>query len=120
MKSLYLFLLLALCATTPACSRFTAGGRSERAYAKYQKKLKVNREPQRAKVSQFFTAGGRQERAYAKYRKKLRVNRERQLAKLHRAGPNNPPPELMAPSELEEATESSESPQAVPDNLNGE
>jgi hypothetical protein len=88
MKSLYLFLLLALCATTPACSRFTAGGRSERAYAKYQKKLKVNREPQ--------------------------------LAKLHRAGPNNPPPELMAPSETEEATETSESPQGVPSNLNGE
>ena len=119
MKSLCLILLLAL-STTPACSRFTAGGRQERAYAKYQKKLRVNREPRLAKLTHYFTAGGRQERAYAKYREKLRVTNERRLAKLQRTGPKRPPPELMAPSEPQEATEISEEPQAVPSNLNGE
>jgi len=118
MKSLCLILLLAL--STTACSRFTAGGRQERAYAKYQKKLKANREPRPVKLSRYFTTGGRQERAYAKYRKKLQVNRERHLAELRRANPKKPPPELMAPTELGEETEISESPQAVPSNLNGE
>lgn len=41
MKSLYLILFLAI-STTPACSRFTASGRRERAYAKYVHKSKVD------------------------------------------------------------------------------
>ncbi|HEV2843176.1 MAG TPA: hypothetical protein VGW39_17785 [Chthoniobacterales bacterium] len=118
MKSLCLILLLALC--TPACSNFTAGGRQERAYAKYQKKLKAPRESRLAKLPRYFTAGGRQERAYAKYRKKLQVTRERRLAKLHRTGSEKPPPEVMASSEPREATETSDSPEAVPSELNGE
>lgn len=119
MKSLCLILLLALC-TTPACSNFTAGGRQERAYAKYQKKLKAPRDSRLAKLPRYFTAGGRQERAYAKYRKKLQVTRERRLAKLHRTGSEKPPPDVMAPPEPREATETSESPQAVPSETNGE
>ena len=43
MKSLCLVLFLAL-STTPACSHFTASGRQERAYAKYLKKSKIDRE----------------------------------------------------------------------------
>ena len=120
MKSHCLILLLTLSLTTSACSRFTAGGRQERAYAKYQKKLRVNREPRLPKLSRFFTAGGRQERAYAKYRKKLRVNHERHLAKLHRTGPTKLPPELTAPSESQKGRERSEGPEAVPSDLNGE
>ncbi len=122
MKSLFLILLLAVM-TTPACSRFTAGGRQERAYAKYQKKLQKPRESRLAKLPRYFTAGGRQERAYAKYRKKLRVSRERRLAKLHRGGSKKPPPEVLTSTELPETTEIpeiSESPLSVPDNLNGE
>lgn len=119
MKSLCLILLLAVM-TTPACSRFTAGGRQERAYAKYQKKLQGNRERHTSKLSRYFTAGGRQERAYAKYRKKLRVSRERRLAKLHRGGSAKPPPEVLTSTEPQETTEMSESPQAVPSDLNGE
>lgn len=120
MKSLCLILLLALSLTTSACSRFTAGGRQERAYAKYQKKLQAPRERRLPKLSRYFTAGGRQERAYAKYRKKLKVTRERHLAKLHRTGSQKPPPEVMAPSEPQEEAEISEDPQAVPSDLNGE
>lgn len=119
MKSLCLILLLALM-TTPACSRFTAGGRQERAYAKYQKKLRAPHESRLAKLPRYFTAGGRQERAYAKYKKKLRVTRERRLAKLHRGGSKKPPSEVMTSTEPQETTEVSESPLSVPDNLNGE
>jgi hypothetical protein len=87
-KSLCFILLLAL-STTPACSR--------------------------------FTAGGRQERAYAKYRNKLKLNRERRVAQSHRAGPKTTPPsEIMTPSERRAEMEKSDSPQAVPSNLNGE
>jgi hypothetical protein len=118
-KSLCFILLLAL-STTPACSRFTAAGRQERAYAKYQEKRRVNREPRLPKLSRFFTAGGRQERAYAKYRKKLQVDHERRLAKLHRAGPTKLPPEFMAPSEPQKERERAEGPEAVPSDLNGE
>lgn len=119
MKSLCLILFLAVM-TTPACSRFTAGGRQERAYAKYQKKLKAPRESRLAKLPRYFTAGGRQERAYAKYQKKLRVTRERRLAKLHRGGSKKPPPEVLTSTEPAETREISESPLSVPDNLNGE
>ena len=118
MKSLCLILLLAL--STPACSNFTAGGRQERAYAKYRKKLQAPRERRLAKLPRYFTAGGRQERAYAKYRKKLQVTRERRMAKLHRTGAEKPPPELMTPSEPLEEAETSENPQAVPSEVNGE
>jgi hypothetical protein len=45
MKSLCLILFLALGAS-PACSRFTASGRQERAYAKYLRKSSGNRERQ--------------------------------------------------------------------------
>jgi hypothetical protein len=119
MKSLCLILLLAVM-TTPACSRFTAGGRQERAYAKYQKQLRAPRESRLAKLPRYFTAGGRQERAYAKYQKKLRVTRERRLAKLHRGGSKKPPAEVMTSTEPQETTEISESPLAVPSDLNGE
>lgn len=43
MKSLCLILFLAL-STTPACSHFTASRRQERAYAKYSKKMRVDRD----------------------------------------------------------------------------
>jgi hypothetical protein len=45
LKSLCLILFLAISAT-PACSRFTASGRQQRAYAKYLRKASVNRDRQ--------------------------------------------------------------------------
>jgi hypothetical protein len=48
MKSLCLILFLAIGAT-PACSRFTASGRRERAYAKYIHKSKSAQEKRQAK-----------------------------------------------------------------------
>ena len=47
MKSLCLILILAISAT-PACSRFSAAGRRERAYEKYVHKSKVARERRQA------------------------------------------------------------------------
>jgi hypothetical protein len=43
MKLLYLILFLAVSAT-PACSRFSASGRQDRAYAAHLKKSRVDRE----------------------------------------------------------------------------
>jgi len=48
MKSLCLILLLAL-ATSPACSRFTASGRRERAYANYIHKSQTDQARRQAK-----------------------------------------------------------------------
>ena len=47
MKSLCLILILAMSATT-GCSRFSSSSRQERAYAKYVKKSKVEREKRQA------------------------------------------------------------------------
>lgn len=49
MKSLTLLLILVV-GITPACSRFSASGRRERAYAKYIHKSKVNHERQQARI----------------------------------------------------------------------
>lgn len=51
MKPLCLILLLAVSAT-PACSRFTAGGRQDRAYAAHFKKLRVDRERRLVRLRQ--------------------------------------------------------------------
>ena len=49
MKSLCLILFLALSAT-PACSRFTARARQDRAYTKYVRKSKIERERRQARL----------------------------------------------------------------------
>ena len=87
MKPLCLILFLAISAT-PACSRFSASARRERAYAKYIHKSKVA-----------------QERRQAQFRKeKARI----------------PKPGETESSELQEMTQTSEGPQAVPSDSNGE
>jgi hypothetical protein len=48
MKSLSLLLLILVVSISPACSRFSASGRQERAYAKYIKKSKSDRERRQA------------------------------------------------------------------------
>jgi hypothetical protein len=87
MKSLCLILFLVISAT-PACSRFSASARRERAYAKYIHKSKVA-----------------QERRQAQFRK--------EKAKI-------PNPGETESSELREMTQTSEGPQAVPSDSNGE
>jgi hypothetical protein len=49
MKSLCFALLLAL-STTPACSHFSAPKRRERAYARYIKKMRVDRDRRLARL----------------------------------------------------------------------
>lgn len=49
MKALYLILFLAI-STTPACSRFTASGRRERAYAKYIHKSQADHAKRQARI----------------------------------------------------------------------
>jgi hypothetical protein len=51
MKSFCLILFLAVSAT-PACSRFTASGRQDRAYAAHFKKIRVDRERRLARLRQ--------------------------------------------------------------------
>ena len=85
-KSLYLILFLAISAT-PACSRFSANSRRERAYEKYVHKSKIARE-----------------RRQAQFRK--------EKAKIPKPGEETFP--------VQEMTQSSESPQAVPSDSNGE
>jgi hypothetical protein len=87
MKSLSLFLLILMVSISPACSRFSASGRQERAYAKYIKKSKSDRE-----------------RRQAKFRK--------EKAKIPKPGESE--------SESPEMTQTSEGPQAVPSDSNGE
>ena len=58
--------------------------------------------------------------AVCAYALAFELTRERRLAKLHRTGSEKPPPDLMAPSEPREATETTESPQAVPSEPNGQ
>ena len=98
MKSLHLILLLALSAL-PACSHSKTPGLQSRSYAKYVKASKGN---------------GGQSRAYAKYIKKSVDDREKRRAKLAKQKGKLPPPESMVPSEPQETTQISESPQAVP------
>jgi hypothetical protein len=54
MKSLCLILFLAI-STTPACSRFTASGRQDRAYARHFKKLRADRERRLAQLRRDVT-----------------------------------------------------------------
>jgi hypothetical protein len=51
MKPLCFILLLAVSAT-PACSRFTASGRQDRAYAAHFKKIRVDRERRLVRLRQ--------------------------------------------------------------------
>ena len=86
-KSLYLILFLAI-SVIPACSRFSASARRERAYAKYIHKSKAA-----------------QERRQAQFRKeKARI----------------PKPGETESSELQEMTQASEGPQAVPSDSNNQ
>jgi hypothetical protein len=48
MKKPLCFILFLAISTTPACSRFTAAGRRERAYAKYVHKSKIAHERRQA------------------------------------------------------------------------
>ena len=83
MKSLCFILILAISAT-PACSRFSASARQERAYAKYIKKSRVAREKRQAQF-------------------------RKEKAKIPKPGET----EASEPQEMTQ-TQTSEGPQAVP------